>query len=253
MRGFFFMIWFFFLLTTPTVVHSQALVKPGCQPKCGDVDIPYPFGLSPDCSMEGFQINCTMINGTYKPFVFNIEIQNILLPVGRARMKNNMSWECYNATSTTNFGLSWRLNFRSTPYRFSDVYNKFTTIGCETLAYIKDSDITKPYQSGCVSMCSESQNGPGYLCNCTNGYQGNPYLLDGCQDIDECANVSKYSGKGNCRNTPGSYICVCPSGTHNTSYSNGLCVPDQKLKLWVKLVIGLFLLLLNHTHGYQKW
>ncbi|KAJ3680199.1 hypothetical protein LUZ60_016477 [Juncus effusus] len=364
MRGFFFIFWLFFLLTTPTVVHSQALVKPGCQPKCGDVDIPYPFGLSPDCSMEGFQINCTMINGTYKPFVFNVEIQNILLPVGRARMKNNMSWECYNATSTTNFGSNWRLNFRSTPYRFSDVYNKFTTIGCETLAYIKDSDITKPYQSGCVSMCSdistvingscsgigccqttipkdlryynvqfdpnfnsshvwnfsscsyavlleaawfnftsnfisttnffyknhgsvplvmdwaigdetcaeaqanvssyacvsknssciESQNGPGYLCNCTNGYQGNPYLLNGCQDIDECVDESKCSGKGTCQNTPGSYICVCPSGTHSTSYSNGTCVPDQKLKLWVKLLIGIcvgivvLLLIVSFTH-----
>ncbi|KAJ3680184.1 hypothetical protein LUZ60_016462 [Juncus effusus] len=128
MRRFSIMIWFYFLLTTrSTVVDSLALVKPGCQPKCGDVDIPYPFGLTRDCSME----------------------------VGRARMKNKMSWQCYNATSARRFEDDWHLNFRSTPYRFSDVYNKFTTIGCETLAYIKDSNTTKPYQSGCVSMCAD--------------------------------------------------------------------------------------------------
>ncbi|XP_040997097.1 putative wall-associated receptor kinase-like 16 isoform X2 [Juglans microcarpa x Juglans regia] len=33
------------------------------------------------------------------------------------------------------------------------------------------------------SNCFNSKNGPGYLCNCFSGYQGNPYLFDGCQGI----------------------------------------------------------------------
>jgi len=33
------------------------------------------------------------------------------------------------------------------------------------------------------SVCLESANGPGYVCNCTDGYQGNPYLIDGCTGL----------------------------------------------------------------------
>ncbi|GFS34976.1 hypothetical protein Acr_00g0037100 [Actinidia rufa] len=60
------------------------------------------------------------------------------------------------------------------------------------------------------SKCYNFDNGPGYRCNCSEGYEGNPYLSNGCQDIDEC----KISSPCNmtCHNLPGAYVCSCPEG-----------------------------------------
>ncbi|CAL9779371.1 unnamed protein product, partial [Musa acuminata subsp. burmannicoides] len=341
----------FQLLMLPLVgaAASAAAAPPGCRRRCGEVDVPYPFGIDPNCSMEGFSLDCNKTDGHEKLFFSNVEITDISLPLGQARMLNEISWQCYNESDNSRDLSEWSLNFTDTPYRFSDVHNKFTVIGCDTLAYIGDFERADSYQSGCVSVCHNevslvnsscsgigccqtsipkdltyyevwfdsnfnsssvwnfsdcsyavlleanrfefrtsyittyqfwynrngsaplvvdwaignetcevaqrditsyacisehseclnSSNGPGYLCNCSSGYHGNPYVAQGCQDIDECSDKYRYPCHGICQNLPGNYSCFCPRGTYGDAFT-GTCThtQPQKLPSSAKVAIG---------------
>ncbi|XP_015934412.1 wall-associated receptor kinase 3-like [Arachis duranensis] len=72
------------------------------------------------------------------------------------------------------------------------------------------------------STCHDSDKRPGYVCKCPSGFQGNPYLLHGCQqDIDECAGPNDCFHEAKCENTPGSYNCLCPEGFEGDGKNNG--------------------------------
>ncbi|PIN19040.1 Non-specific serine/threonine protein kinase [Handroanthus impetiginosus] len=62
------------------------------------------------------------------------------------------------------------------------------------------------------SGCYDPGNGLGYRCFCKEGYEGNPYLPPGCQDIAECKDPSLNNCKGHCESKEGSYKCSCSKG-----------------------------------------
>ncbi|VAI41989.1 unnamed protein product [Triticum turgidum subsp. durum] len=94
--------------------------------------------------------------------------------------------------------------------------------------------------SACRSSLSSCHNvtgnyRTGYVCRCHDGYQGNPYLADGCQDVDECALPGTCSG-GQCTNTAGGYICRCPRGARGNPHVKDGCV---KSSLGLSVGIGM--------------
>uniref|UniRef100_A0A0E0LFF4 Protein kinase domain-containing protein n=1 Tax=Oryza punctata TaxID=4537 RepID=A0A0E0LFF4_ORYPU len=107
----------------------------------------------------------------------------------------------------------------------------------------KDARMRDDY--ACVSnhsVCVDTVDGQGYVCNCTRGYTGNPYLTDGCIDIDECAARNHGCPDGMiCSNFPGGHNCSCPEGEHNSNKSGVLiCEPDLKrYSLPVSVIIAI--------------
>jgi len=58
---------------------------PGCATRCGDIDVPYPFGLDPQCAIHaGFQLNCTTVGRTTKLFHNNLEVIKLSVQDGKA-------------------------------------------------------------------------------------------------------------------------------------------------------------------------
>ncbi|XBI75026.1 hypothetical protein VPH35_068456 [Triticum aestivum] len=109
-----------------------------------------------------------------------------------------------------------------------------------------------PNDYACISAnsnCMAANNGPGYLCQCSKGYEGNPYLLNGCEDTDECElrkQDPKYEDlypcrKGICHNTPGSYLCKCKAGKRSDGTSFGcqsLHSPAEKLVIGLSVCVS---------------
>ncbi|XP_020227514.1 wall-associated receptor kinase 2 [Cajanus cajan] len=80
------------------------------------------------------------------------------------------------------------------------------------------------------SDCMGSNTGYGYRCACKAGFEGNPYLPTGCQDILECA-----TGRHNCTceqdcvETSGSFKCVPRKGKNkNRTNKGGQCDKNQR-------------------------
>ncbi|KAF2291280.1 hypothetical protein GH714_022222 [Hevea brasiliensis] len=84
------------------------------------------------------------------------------------------------------------------------------------------------------SICYDSDNGPGYRCNCSEGYWGNPYLVNGCKDVNECEIPNLNKCTNICWNTVGNYTCSCPKGYHGDGRSDGTgCSSTTKTSIGV--------------------
>ncbi|KAJ6391743.1 hypothetical protein OIU77_025666 [Salix suchowensis] len=109
------------------------------------------------------------------------------------------------------------------------------------------------------STCYDPDNGHGYLCRCMDGYRGNPYLPNGCLDIDECNATVNHNCTHHCTNSVGNYTCSCPKGYHGDGRKNGTgCIRRRSLviQITVGIGVGLTSLLMGITWlfwGYKKW
>ncbi|XP_077216123.1 putative wall-associated receptor kinase-like 16 [Tasmannia lanceolata] len=142
-----------------TTALASSIAKPGCQDKCGNITIPYPFGIGdPNCFINGwFNVTCNTTFDPPKPFLYlrEIEVLEILLQ-GQIRLAGWMGWDCYSEMAP---GRNWSrgsTNFIGTPYTFSSTQNIFTAIGCDTQAYIRGPDATD-FTTGCISICANKE------------------------------------------------------------------------------------------------
>ncbi|XP_062093512.1 wall-associated receptor kinase 2-like [Humulus lupulus] len=138
---------------------SRSIATPirGCNSQsCGDLAIPFPFGLDKGCYREPpvlFQIHC--LKST--PYLFNssFEVKDISVLKGEVTIILPIAQDCYseNGTQLTN---GTRDVTRSLNEFFSVSYNKnkFYSIGCDNSATITGSRRDKNYTTGCISSCS---------------------------------------------------------------------------------------------------
>ncbi|KAG5552336.1 hypothetical protein RHGRI_010424 [Rhododendron griersonianum] len=141
---------------------SFFVAKPGCQPKCGDITVPYPFGIgnasSSGCSMSRW-FNLTCKSTSYDPpKLFLGGLQVLSISRTQVRVRNTVAARCYNQSTgdITYDKPAWMKWGDPWPYTVSDTANKFTVVGCGAYALITWLRQGRNFSTGCLSVCSNS-------------------------------------------------------------------------------------------------
>ncbi|EYU31609.1 hypothetical protein MIMGU_mgv11b017350mg [Erythranthe guttata] len=141
-----------------TITKGVNVTKPGCESKCGNLTVHYPFGIGIDswCSIHPyFDIYCNNSFNPPKPFsgTFGIEVTDII--DSQLRFKNRIGATCYNK-----IGKVTRKKIVSDAqldphYSISDA-NKLTVVGFDEYALqfgVEGANST----DACVSTCSSRE------------------------------------------------------------------------------------------------
>ncbi|KAE8772153.1 wall-associated receptor kinase 1 isoform x1 [Hordeum vulgare] len=207
-----------------------------CTRQCGDIEIPFPFGIEEGCyARKAFQLNCTnATTSTLQMEDDEHQVTHINLDEGLVDIR-------YIAYYQQDF---LRIYIDEEP----DLYMGYgETMSAQwAVANLTCQEAqTDMHRYACVSSNSEcsvvnsTQNLLyGYRCKCSTGFQGNPYVRDGCQDIDECNKTSGICEEV-CNNIVGSYNCSkCPDKMeYDTTIRK--CTSIKRPNIYLGIIIGL--------------
>uniref|UniRef100_M1A8R4 ATP binding protein n=1 Tax=Solanum tuberosum TaxID=4113 RepID=M1A8R4_SOLTU len=141
--------------------NNYLIAKPNCNESCGDVNIPFPFGITPDCALRNqFLVICNYSFHPPQPFLGNsrIEITSISL-AGQLKVLQFISRDCYRAGISTDNNQPFIV--LPSLLTVNNTANSFIAVGCDTYAIVQGY-YTKfgtkieylPYITGCMSMCN---------------------------------------------------------------------------------------------------
>ncbi|PPD99599.1 hypothetical protein GOBAR_DD03364 [Gossypium barbadense] len=202
------------LLFTDLASAANSSAKPGCKGSCGDVRVPYPFGIGPNCSLNAwFEVFC---NETSTPPTIllkrtNMEVLNFSLrsadydpDLEYHRVKSPVvSMNCSGRETSLGVDLT------GSPFFFSEYRNRFLAAGCNSTAFLAEVDTNTSCRSACIGDALFGSN-PYNICHDTCCERELPWALktfnatfdsqsDGCKlayvvEKNWASNVANRSG-----------------------------------------------------------
>ncbi|KAJ1277657.1 hypothetical protein BS78_04G020300 [Paspalum vaginatum] len=230
--------------------HPGAFIKENCTRLCGNMSIPYPFGIEQGCSgNDNLRLNCTS-NGTvvldrgYAQYrVTNLSLDDGVLYVTNMlndTRPNNVE-RIERVVSSPGHGYAIMADVMDGNLDFSEeeiiIKWVIANLTCEQARQNNATYACISENSSCHDVM-RGETRDGYRCICSSGFQGNPYIKNNCTDIDECLIPNKCNGI--CKNFNGGFNCT--SCSHGKEYDpkKHRCVMSAKQRtLVLGVAIGL--------------
>nr|CAB3482812.1 unnamed protein product [Digitaria exilis] len=181
--------------------QDRQIGLPGCPTSCGDVSVPYPFGIAPGCSLAGFNLTCDTTHTPPRLLVGNgtLHVTSVSLDDSTVRvlgpamdfssvLRLKEGWSTIGTWGGTPWGLSY-----AGPYVLSETHNEFILWGCNVFAEVRLAGAGQLITS-CGSVCEDPDS---------NG-------------VSECA--LHYNGSGHCDRCYGVSCCQMPVPIASMSY-----------------------------------
>ncbi|PIM98097.1 hypothetical protein CDL12_29424 [Handroanthus impetiginosus] len=146
------------------ILKAPVISKPGCPNQCGDLTVPYPFGigLGRSCGIgKWFELNCSNVFDPPRAFIGNVQIYEI--SDNQMRIANVVARRCYDRSGANVQSNTASSDISGTPYSYSDL-NKVFLVGCDDIALVAGGG-GRNFTSGCVTLCSGAEDVVGGYCS----------------------------------------------------------------------------------------
>uniref|UniRef100_A0ACD5XT26 Uncharacterized protein n=1 Tax=Avena sativa TaxID=4498 RepID=A0ACD5XT26_AVESA len=142
-----------------------AMGLPGCDTRCGDVSVPYPFGIGPErCYLPGFKLTCVVDehgNSTSQRLLLGdggpFEVVHIFVENNTMRVVSH-GLQAMNMSGSSNKHGRWSLGDiiggAPVPYVVAPYWNEFILMGCNVQATLLRNGSGGFIVSGCASFCT---------------------------------------------------------------------------------------------------
>ncbi|KAM3683003.1 hypothetical protein ACJW31_12G113700 [Castanea mollissima] len=137
---------------------------PNCPDRCGDLQIPYPFGLTEGCYLSGttgtteFLIDCDKSLGKPQPKTGDFLVTNISVEEGQIEIMMDIDIDCYNKNGTPQTKLMRKRSLTNPIFTISHTKNKLVSVGCDTYAYLRGFRNDRRFTSFCLSVCESKSD-----------------------------------------------------------------------------------------------